>query len=335
MSNPKYVCVDLDGTIAHYKGWEGEKVFGEPIRGVQAALGKVRQAGWKIIIYTTRGNQKLVGDYLKSHAIPFDYINKNPDQPRNAWNGKPYADVYVDDRGIPFDGDWSATAERVLKFVPWEQRDPADAPDDRLKAAIDFLAQDYDRVFEQMRKYDDQILDLTKTSFAQLVAVIGAVWVIYSFAFKDSPSEFYQNLWTLPSGILLIISFLFSLVVIQLILRNRVYFAAAARYINDHRDFYLSTKPLGFANRSGYYTDFTLPQPFNRSSSQYLFVVIITLASSFLLGLGAGLLAAYFGVIPNIAIGLGILSWIIVCVATTIYVEIYLRQARAGYKSKP
>ena len=54
------VCIDQDGTIAHFDKWKGEENFGEPIEGVQAALERLQSAGWKIIIHTTRANQKLV-----------------------------------------------------------------------------------------------------------------------------------------------------------------------------------------------------------------------------------------------------------------------------------
>jgi len=122
MSHQKYVCVDLDGTIAHYKGWVSETHFGEPITGVHEALEKIRSGGWKIIIHTTRGNRTLIREYLEKHTIPFDYINENPDQPPGASDGKPIAEAYVDDRGIQFNGDWAVTVEEILKFIPWENR---------------------------------------------------------------------------------------------------------------------------------------------------------------------------------------------------------------------
>ncbi len=122
MSRPKYVCVDLDGTIAHYTEWRGVEHFGEPIEGARQALEQLREKGWKIIIFTTRGDATAVGKYLDEHAIPFDYINFNPDQPANAIGGKVYADAYIDDRSIPFNGDWKSTLEETLRFVPWENR---------------------------------------------------------------------------------------------------------------------------------------------------------------------------------------------------------------------
>ena len=69
-----------------------------------------------------RGNRELIRAYLEKHTIPFDHINENPEQPLGASDGKPIADAYVDDRGIQFNGDWAATAEEVLNFIPWEFR---------------------------------------------------------------------------------------------------------------------------------------------------------------------------------------------------------------------
>jgi phosphoglycolate phosphatase-like HAD superfamily hydrolase len=122
MSGQKYVCIDLDSTIAHYDEWHGEEHFGEPVSGVQAALLQIQSAGWKIIIYTTRANKELVGGFLKSHSIPFDHINENPEQPEDAKGGKPFADAYIDDRGIQFNGDWQSTVNELFQFVPWEKR---------------------------------------------------------------------------------------------------------------------------------------------------------------------------------------------------------------------
>ncbi|MBK9055351.1 MAG: hypothetical protein IPL78_31960 [Chloroflexi bacterium] len=125
MSNKKYICVDLDGTIAHYDVWIGPEHFGEPIDGVHEALKALQEAGWLIIIFTTRHQVDLIRRYLESHQIPFDYINENPDQPDGAWAGKPFADVYVDDRAVQFNGDWLATLQEVTHFKPWGVRHSA------------------------------------------------------------------------------------------------------------------------------------------------------------------------------------------------------------------
>lgn len=325
MSNQKYVCVDLDGTIAHYKEWEGETKFGDPIEGVQGALSILRSAGCKVIIYTTRGNQKLVEKYLQKHSIPFDYINKNPDQPKNAFGGKPYAEAYIDDRGIQFNGNWQATVNEVLHFTPWEMRTEINQGDEYRKEAVGFLARDYGEAFSQLRAYDSQIWEITKFSFLQLLASIGAVWTVFSLANgKDAPAILTSQ-WVLVSAIILIISFLFSLLAVQFILRIRVYFAVTARYINEHRNFFLSTIPIGFRNQSGYYNNYKYPKAFDVGSTQLLSTYFISMVSTFVLGFGIGLLANYLKMPETDALILGIVVWLISGILTIGYSVHYLK----------
>lgn len=329
MSSQKYVCVDLDGTIAYYKEWEGENHFGNPIEGVQEAFDKLRSAGWIIIIYTTRTNKKLVGGFLKRHSIPFDYINQNPEQPQNAIGGKPYADAYIDDRGIQFNGNWQATVDDVLKFVPWENRAGTKSNDNYAKEAIAFLGRDYGQIFDQLRYYDTQMWDIFKFSFGQLIASIAGIWTIFSLANgKDAP-DILKTQWELVGATILIISFIFSMLAVQLILRNRVYFSSAARYINDQREFFLSSRPMGFSNRSNYYTDYQSPKPFDKDSTQYVWVVVLSWISTLLLGFGCGLLAEYLGLNVYIALGLGVFIWVLSGWRINSYTKDYLEEKKA------
>lgn len=102
----KTICVDFDGVIADYsQGWQGAETFGEPLPQVSAVMLALKQAGWKIIIFTTRQETPALRGYLGFNDIPYDEINKNSDQPENSNDGKPIADVYLDDRAIRFT-DW-------------------------------------------------------------------------------------------------------------------------------------------------------------------------------------------------------------------------------------
>lgn len=328
MSDQKYVCIDLDGTIAHYDDWKGEDHFGDPVAGVQEALERLSSAGWKIIIFTTRTNKKLVSEYLHSHSILFDTINENPDQPENAIGGKPFADVYIDDRGIQFNGDWQATANEVLLFVPWEKRKKPDQEDEYRQEAISFLGRDFGEAFNQLRAYDAQIWEILKYSFGQLVGSIAAVWTIFSFASVTNAPAILSASWKPVGATILVISFLFGLLAVQLILRNRVYFSATARYINEQRGLFLSGKPIGFANLSNYYSDYHFPKPFDAGSTQVLTVYVIVLISSILLGFGAGLFGSYFGLAGNYCIVLGVVVWLTSCGGTIWYAFDYLAKKK-------
>lgn len=107
------VAVDLDGTICEYSGWEGEEVFGDVRPGAREALGELRRQGWRIIVFTTRGDQRKVSEYLESEGVPYDHVNYNPDQPQGS-SGKIIADRYVDDRAVDATVPWDEILEEVL-----------------------------------------------------------------------------------------------------------------------------------------------------------------------------------------------------------------------------
>ncbi len=102
------VCVDLDGVLAQYEGWEGPEHIGPPIPGAlpfAKALAKIAE----IIVFTSRCSQEprengpattlspgqlriRVIDWLEKHGFPYGdvYIGQ----------GKPLADAFIDDRGV-------------------------------------------------------------------------------------------------------------------------------------------------------------------------------------------------------------------------------------------
>jgi hypothetical protein len=119
--------------------------FGGPVKGVQEGLKQISFANWKIIIiFTTRANTKLVSEYLLSLSIPFDYMNENPDQPKNAIGGKPYAEAYIE-FPVRFVGGSTNIAQpglffgncplhqRAAQFLLFEQTDGLRQPEQVLR----------------------------------------------------------------------------------------------------------------------------------------------------------------------------------------------------------
>ena len=116
------VLVDFDGVIAdESNGFQGAGIFGEPLPLVKESLRTMRDNGIEIIIYTCRGEEDLVGDYLNEHEIPFDFINENPRQPDGLSDVKLYGDLYIDNRAEKFT-EWSEDfMNKVLdKKDEWE-----------------------------------------------------------------------------------------------------------------------------------------------------------------------------------------------------------------------
>ncbi len=101
------IAVDLDGTIIP-DDWQGQRHFSEPSGVALEVLDRLRKEGYYIIIHTCRVQEPdeehialaeglsveeraaLVAGFLDENEIPYDEI----------WTkrGKPYADVYVDDK---------------------------------------------------------------------------------------------------------------------------------------------------------------------------------------------------------------------------------------------
>lgn len=118
LTRPKILALDLDGTVLNYNGSFEPGEFGEAIRGMIEELEKLRTAGWKIVIWSCRSDSPEMREHLKQQGIPFDYINEHP------WNGpdnprKIHADVYLDERNVPFSGIATGLADKVMSHQPW------------------------------------------------------------------------------------------------------------------------------------------------------------------------------------------------------------------------
>lgn len=111
--------VDFDGTIATYDKWEGEDVYGELIPDAKSALEELKVWGWRIIVFTTRGNDDGVVEWLKSNKVPFDGVNSTDHNPPGT-SHKPIGMVYFDDRDAHVVGkkpyNWVKAMKRVRRL---------------------------------------------------------------------------------------------------------------------------------------------------------------------------------------------------------------------------
>lgn len=123
MAKNKTICIDFDGVLAEWP--EGEMKpdnFGEMIPNADNGTSILKKKGFTVIIYTTRPVTDALKAWLKEHKIEYDYINENPDQPKDApieQGCKIKADIYLDDRGICFRGHWDWIMREIAEFSPW------------------------------------------------------------------------------------------------------------------------------------------------------------------------------------------------------------------------
>ena len=274
----KTICIDIDGTITHYIDWVDAHTFGEVLPHCAEAIHHLKADGWFVIIYSTRADRNEITRFLNEHNVPFDAINENPNQPANAVGGKPYADVYLDDRAIQFDGHWEDMYERISSFAPWEAGgEPTTNPP--LDYCKDFLIEDFSQSMETHRHYDTVNWDITKFAFGEILIAIGACWTIFTIG--TGITECYK--W-LTMSIICASSWLFGMMSIYTIIKNRTYFARTSRHINELRKKVLQRNPFGFNNSANFWADPTKPKVKDWVSTQFIslyMLSILTTAISF------------------------------------------------------
>jgi len=266
------VCIDIDGTISHYIKWVDAKTFGEVLPHCAETIHHLKADGWYVIIYTTRADKNEISKFLGEHNIPFDAINENPNQPDNAKGGKPIADVYVDDRAIQFDGDWAGVYEKITGFTTWEEG-PIKPIDPPLDYCGQLLIEDFSQSMEMHRHYDSLNWQITKFAFGEILVAIGACWTVFTL---EPETMSNQNLKWFVMFLICLISWLFGVLSIYTIVKNRSYFVRTARHINDLRNHVLQRKPYGFDNKANFWADPSKPKVRDWRSTQFTSLYMLT-----------------------------------------------------------
>jgi hypothetical protein len=105
------ICLDFDGVIHSYRsGWCGAEVIPDPpIHGTREAIARLRKT-YRVVIHSARCATEegcaAIEAWLQKHSIEVDEICRY----------KPPASVYIDDRAIPFRGDWDDVISDVHQF---------------------------------------------------------------------------------------------------------------------------------------------------------------------------------------------------------------------------
>jgi hypothetical protein len=114
----KLLAVDFDGTIARDRYPE----IGDPEPGVRKAFKKLREAGYKIMIFTCRltkspdrpareidKQEKMIEEWMEKHDIPYDGIER-------GHNGKPHFFRIIDNKAMHYTAkhDWEVLCKRLI-----------------------------------------------------------------------------------------------------------------------------------------------------------------------------------------------------------------------------
>ncbi len=109
----KTICVDLNGTLDTYTGWRGADYWYPPRSGADRFLRELRQRGYEVVVFTTR-DPAAVWEWLRQYGLA-QHVS-------DVTNVKVRAIAYVDDRAIPFRGDYDETLREIEAFRPYWQK---------------------------------------------------------------------------------------------------------------------------------------------------------------------------------------------------------------------
>jgi hypothetical protein len=118
-TDQKTIAIDFDGVINSFNtGWRGPTETDAPVEGAAEAINVLLAAGNKVVIYSTRAampeGSETIRRYLAENDVSVSDIE--------VTDKKPIAHIYIDDRAIPFSGDWSETLKQIGEFKPWTEK---------------------------------------------------------------------------------------------------------------------------------------------------------------------------------------------------------------------
>ena len=108
------IVFDFDGVIHSYvSGWKGEDIINDPpVKGIKETLEKLSKK-YRIIVVSSRCNTmegiSAIIDYMEKHKLYYDGVMKS----------KPPAKLYIDDRGLTFNGDVNKLLNDIENFEHW------------------------------------------------------------------------------------------------------------------------------------------------------------------------------------------------------------------------
>lgn len=119
MANVRTLCFDFDGVVNSYtSGWKGPDVIPDPpVPGMAEAFHRLLSLGWQIVVQSSRarypGGREAIKAYMRMHGFPEVPVTSE----------KHPAELYIDDRGLRFDGSVPALLDAIEGWAgPWHKR---------------------------------------------------------------------------------------------------------------------------------------------------------------------------------------------------------------------
>lgn len=111
-----WVCVDCDGTLLNVDPVSGTSI---PTDGSIEAMGRLANEGHRLTVFTARFTPMPDTDRERMRAELEQELASLGFPPMEVWAGatKPNADVFIDNKAITFDGDWSLALAQLYMML--------------------------------------------------------------------------------------------------------------------------------------------------------------------------------------------------------------------------
>jgi hypothetical protein len=127
-----WICVDLDDTLVVKDPMSGE--YSLPSDGAIEAIQTLTSEGHRLTVYTSRFAPMPASEKQKMKEEIEEMLQVIGFPPMEVWTGttKPKADIFIDNKGVTYDGDWGlvlAQTQQMLEdqsLVPGPQPGEAD-----------------------------------------------------------------------------------------------------------------------------------------------------------------------------------------------------------------
>lgn len=100
----KTIASDFDGVLHKYSmGWSDGTIYDVPVEGAREKIIMLLDAGFEVVVFTTRKDKKAIGKWLEHWDFP----------PLPITNEKIPALAYIDDRALRFT-NWEDTVKYFI-----------------------------------------------------------------------------------------------------------------------------------------------------------------------------------------------------------------------------
>ena len=120
--NKKIICFDIDNVICVNSKYKKKNLINynksKPIKKSVKIINKLYNLGYTVNIFTSRGMTRYNGDLRiinkKLKKLTISQLNKWNVKYHNLYFGKPYYDLFVDDKSLNFNYQWNNNIKELL-----------------------------------------------------------------------------------------------------------------------------------------------------------------------------------------------------------------------------